>query len=79
MTNAYSEMTNADFLRMMYELAHPTDDPTAEYAYLNIDEAAKRIKILEAQVVAWENAANMASGADTPEGLVNYIISAGCS
>ena len=78
MTNAYYEMTNDDFLRMMYELAQPTDDPTAEYAYL-MDEAAKRIKILEAQVVAWEDAANMASGADTPEGLVKYIISAGCS
>lgn len=61
---------------MLHEKAHPINDPTAEYAYL-MDESARRIKILEAQVNAWETAANMASGADTPDGLVNYIISCG--
>ena len=77
MTNDFSEMSHFNFINMMHDLAHPTDDPTATYAYL-MAEAARRIEKLEAQVLAWESSI---AGVHTPDELVNYIISrsAGCS
>lgn len=77
MINDFSEMSHFNFINMMHDLAHPTDDPTATYAYL-MDEAARRIEKLEEQVLAWEASADMA-GVGTPDKLVDYIISCGCS
>jgi len=68
----YAEMTNSDFICALADAAHPFEQPSAEHADL-MDEAARRIRKLEAQVMAWESAADMASGADTPDGLRNYI------
>ena len=67
------EMTHSDFICTLAEAAHPFEQPSSEHAPL-LDEAARRIRKLEAQVRAWESAAEMASGADTPDGLQNYII-----
>ena len=77
MTHDFSEMSHFNFINMMHDLAHPTDEPSATYAYL-MDEAARRIEKLEEQVLAWEASADMA-GVDTPDKLVDYIISCGCS
>ena len=68
-------MTNADFICALAEAAHPSEQPSAEHADL-MDESARRIRKLESQVKAWESAADMAGGADTPDRLIDYIIAA---
>jgi len=68
----YDEMTNQDFICALAEKAHPPDNPSSDHAEM-MDEAARRIRKLEAQVRAWESAADNGSGCDTPEGLRNFI------
>jgi hypothetical protein len=73
MSAQLDEMTNADFICTLAEAAHPFEQPSAEHADLT-DEAARRIRKMESQVRARDSAADMASGADTPDGLRNHII-----
>lgn len=68
----YDEMTNSDFICTLLDAAHPPEQPSAENAAL-MDEAARRIRKLEAQVREWESAADNGSGCDTPEELRNFI------
>lgn len=63
----YDEMTNSDFICVLMEKAHPADNPSAEHANL-MDEAARRIRKLEAQVRAWESAADNGSGSFAKDG-----------
>lgn len=74
----YDEMTNSDFICLLAEKAHPSDNPSAEHASI-MNEAARRIRLLEAKVIAWESAAGNASGADTPDGLLNFIAACECT
>jgi hypothetical protein len=74
-------MTNADFICALAEAAHPSEQPSAEHAEHAehadlMNEAARRIRKLESRVKAWESAADMAGGADTPDRLIDYIIAA---
>lgn len=73
----YDEMTNTDFICVLAEKAHPANNPSAELADI-MDEAAHRIRKLEAQVKEWEAAADNGSGCDTPEGLRNFINCCNC-
>ena len=75
MNEEMKKMSHFNFINMMHDLAHPIDDPTAEYAYL-MDEAARRIEELESQVLAWESSADMA-GVETPDKLIDYLIACG--
>ncbi len=74
----YDEMTNSDFICLLAEKAHPSDNPSSEHADI-MDEAARRIRRLETQVMAWESAADNASGASTPDGLRNFIAACECT
>lgn len=67
-----NEMTNTDFICFMHEAAHPHDNPSSEHAEI-MDEAARRIRNLEAELQAWKAAADGGAGCDTPEGLANFI------
>jgi transposase-like protein len=60
----YDEMTNSDFICLLHD--YPSADQEEVFS-----EAARRIRKLEAQVRAWESAADNGSGCDTPEGLRN--------
>jgi hypothetical protein len=57
------EMTNSDFICLLQDC--PSTDQEEIF-----NEAARRIQKLEAQVRAWESAADNGSGCDTPEGLL---------
>lgn len=70
-------MTNIDFICMLHDAAHPFEQPSAEHADL-MEEAAHRIRKLEAQVRAWESAADNGCGCDTPEGLAAFINCCNC-
>jgi hypothetical protein len=60
------EMTNSDFICLLYD--YPSTDQEEIF-----NEAARRIRKLEAQVKEWEAAADYGSGCDTPEGLRHFI------
>jgi hypothetical protein len=62
----YDEMTNSDFICLLNDC--PSVDQEGVF-----NEAARRIRKLEAQVREWESAADNGSGCDTPEGLRNFI------
>ena len=68
----YDEMTNSDFIVLMMKESHPDDNPSAEHASL-MDEAVRRIRKLDALVIAWESAAEVAGGVETPEDLRSFI------
>lgn len=62
----FDEMTNADFICLLND--YPSTDQEEIFT-----EAARRIRILESRVKAWEKAADNGSGCDTPEGLAAFI------
>lgn len=72
-----NEITNIDFICMLHDAAHPFEQPSAERADL-MDEAARRIRNLEAELQAWKRAADNGAGCDTPEGLAAFITCCNC-
>ena len=61
-----NEMTNADFITLLE--SYPSTDQEEIF-----DDAARRIRNLEAELQAWKRAADNGAGCDTPEGLANFI------
>lgn len=65
-----NEMTNADFITLLE--SYPSTDQEEIF-----DDAARRIRNLEAELQAWKRAADNGAGCDTPEGLANFIYDCG--
>lgn len=61
-----NEMTNADFITLLE--SYPSTDQEEIF-----DDAARRIRNLEAELQAWKMAADNGAGCDTPEGLAAFI------
>lgn len=66
-----NEMTNADFITLLE--SYPSTDQEEIF-----DDAARRIRNLEAELQAWKRAADNGAGCDTPEGLAAFINCCNC-
>lgn len=69
MTN--EQMTNTDFICLLNDC--PSTDQEEVF-----QEAARRIRELEAELQAWKAAASNGCGCDTPEGLAAFINCCNC-
>lgn len=66
-----NEMTNTDFITLLE--SYPSTDQEEIF-----DDAARRIRNLEAELQAWKRAADNGAGCDTPEGLAGFINCCNC-